>query len=117
MEGFIEDQAFSPSYDLAPPPPPPAYSRKQARPAKPRKRDKLGESLVLHNHSILSGPYTRVKNTYTVHKRHSAGLLLGLTGPQSFCNSAKRGWGEGGRGLSANLFAVVRERLACHLNI
>ncbi len=40
-EWFIENQAFSPSYDVAPPPPPPSHlSHKEARLATYRKTEK-----------------------------------------------------------------------------
>jgi hypothetical protein len=73
IELFIEDQAFSPSYDLAPPPPP-LYRRKLNRQHKERHLadgrwgggESVGrsqilqrqEGLVLYKHSILSGQNT-----------------------------------------------------------
>jgi hypothetical protein len=41
IERFIDDQAFSPSYDLAPPPPPPVSKLDQQHTGRPRMRDTL----------------------------------------------------------------------------
>jgi hypothetical protein len=66
---LVEDQAFSPSYDLAPRPPPPSFSRQQARLATHMKTNKErqladvrggrgeGRSQILRRQESLSSIY------------------------------------------------------------
>jgi hypothetical protein len=61
IECFLEDQAFSPSFDLAPPPPLSSFSRQLARPATHEERQlatgrewgSLGDGQIIRRESLV----------------------------------------------------------------